>query len=722
MLKYRLPFGQQFLAWMSLISIFAPGLVASAETGVTIGKYLQEVACHREMQSGLPALDITAIERTTEGLVVRTSAGAAQWDGQKWVMCSARDSSVEFPSDHGELRQLSTDGVKRSAAASSEGLFERIHGQTWKLLHVDDGLGRRWATQDVRGVAYDADGGLWFATMAGVGRRDADGNWDFYEGKDGLPYNDFTCCATGMDGSVWFGTRKGAIRYQDGMWAYRQGLRWLPNDDVRAMVVDDDGTAWFATASGVGCIRRRMMTLDEKAQHYEEIIEKFVKRTSYGYTDTPSFGQPGVMERPRRHDSDNDGLWTAMYGVSQCFAYAVTGSENYRQTARKSFEALRFLQTVTQGGEHAPPLGYVARTILSTSGRDPNQGRLALDEQMKATRDRLWKIYEPRWPVSADGKWYWKSDTSSDELDGHYFLYAQYYDLVAKSEVEKEEVRLVVRRLTDHLIEHDYTLTDHDGRPTRWANFRPSSINYDYDWMTERGLNSLSVLSYLVTAHHITGDDKYWQAFLRLMRQHSYHTNAMVPKMQRGIGSGNQSDDEMAFMSFYNLLKYLPETVEGVPVRQQFLAAFYWYWTVEQPERNPFFHFSYAVYGLGQSIRDPFGEQSLSPWGGWLEDSVDALKDFPLDRFDWSHENSHRIDLIHLPTQQGPGTLDNNVGTARGMRVDGKVLPVSERHFAHWNTDPWRYDTGGQGHNLANGTVFLLPYYMGRYHGFVMDQ
>ena len=81
-----------------------------------------------------------------------------------------------------------------------------------KPLHVDDGLGRRWATQDVRGVAYDADGGLWFATMAGVGRRDADGNWHFYEGKDGLPYNDFTCCATGTDGSVWFGTRKGAIR------------------------------------------------------------------------------------------------------------------------------------------------------------------------------------------------------------------------------------------------------------------------------------------------------------------------------------------------------------------------------------------------------------------------------------------------------------------------------------------------------------------------------
>ena len=28
-------------------------------------------------------------------------------------------------------------------------------------------------------------------------------------------------------------------------------------------------------------------------------------------------------------------------------------------------------------------------------------------------------------------------------------------------------------------------------------------------------------------------------------------------------------------------------------------------------------------------------------------------------------------------------------------------------------------DYGGDGRQLASGTVFLLPYYMGRYHGFI---
>ncbi len=99
----------------------------------------------------------------------------------------------------------------------------------------------------------------------------------------------------------------------------------------------------------------------------------------------------------------------------------------------------------------------------------------------------LWKVYEPRWPKSADGKWYFKTDTSSDELDGHYFFYPLYYDLVADTPAEKKRVREVVRDLTDHLIQHDYQLVDHDGKPTRWAVYGPKSLNGDHRWRVERG-------------------------------------------------------------------------------------------------------------------------------------------------------------------------------------------------------------------------------------------
>ncbi|HRI87889.1 MAG TPA: hypothetical protein PK869_06485, partial [Candidatus Hydrogenedentes bacterium] len=57
----------------------------------------------------------------------------------------------------------------------------------------------------------------------------------------------------------------------------------------------------------------------------------------------------------------------------------------------------------------------------------------------------------------------------------------------------------------------------------------------------------------------------------------------------------------------------------------------------------------------------------------------------------------------------------------RGHRVNGKVIQVDERHFNHWNTDPWNLDYGGNGTGLADGAVYLLPYYMGLYHGFIKE-
>jgi len=38
----------------------------------------------------------------------------------------------------------------------------------------------------------------------------------------------------------------------------------------------------------------------------------------------------------------------------------------------------------------------------------------------------------------------------------------------------------------------------------------------------------------------------------------------------------------------------------------------------------------------------------------------------------------------------------------KGSRVNGKVLPVEELHFGHWNTDPGRLDHGGDGRELAS--------------------
>jgi hypothetical protein len=613
----------------------------------------------------------------------------------------------------GTVQQLAVSPAAEVFAATSKGLFRQVKAG-WEAQPVLDGLGRAWAVNDVLGVAFDTAGQLWFATRAGVGCRTA-GGWKFFEGRDGLPWNDFTGVAAGTEGEMWFSTHLGAIRWDGHTFHYRQGLRWLPHDDLRSVSVDGKGRAWFATAGGVGLIERQPLTLAAKAEFYEQEIERYVKRTPFGFTAEAPLGKLADKATAQPTDSDNDGLWTAMYGAGECFAYGATHEPKAKVRATQAFEALRFLQKVTQGGNPAPPKGYVARTIRPTEWPDPNVGRVERDRE-EQQGDKLWKVYEPRWPKSADGKWYWKSDTSSDELDGHYFFYPLYHDLVAETAAEKERVREVVRDLTDHLITHGFTLTDLDGKPTRWGIYGPESVNQDPHWWPERGLNSLSLLSYLTVAAHVTGDPKYTALAHELAVKHGYAQNLMFPKAQHGPGSGNHSDDEMAVMCFYNLLRYGKDPA----ITDRARYSFYAYWANEAPELNPFFNFAFAAHGLKQTITNVWGTYSVSPWAGWHEDSMATLRGFSLDRLNWGHQNSHRLDLVRLPLQQSKDLYEpGNQG--RGHRVNGQVLPVENRHFEHWNTDPWDLDYGGNGGVLASGTVFLLPYYLGLYHGYIQQ-
>jgi hypothetical protein len=688
---------------------------------LNIGTFHQDQSTFFNKGDGLLSNDLQSVKLSSLGNVyVQSNEGWNSFNGDEWITASQTDELLKYTqipsalahSIDTDIRQTALLPDGRWVAATSHGLMIEKEGRLSPFV-VEDGKGRQWAKSDARGVAVDVKGQLWFASLAGVGCLTHDG-WQFYEGKDGLPYNDFTCIATGPEGEVWFGTHKGLVRYFIGEWAYRQGMRWLPDDDVRDLKVDPKGNVWVATSNGLSVIRKVPITLSGKADFYEKEIETHIKRTPYGYLSEVSVSTPGQKDQIHYNDSDNDGLWSSMYGAGECFAYSATKNPKAKQRAHNVFKALQFLQTVTQGGDHPAPKGFVARTIRSTNLPNPNDGRLEHDKEIKKNQDRLWKAYEPRWPKSADGKWFWKSDTSSDELDGHYFFYPLYYDLVAETEKEKEEVRQVVRDLTDHLIVHGYNLVDHTGTVTRWGVYNPDAMNHDPNWWVERGLKSLSMLSYLAVAAHVTGESRYLDRQAELIRDHSFDTNALIYKIHRGIGSGNQSDDEMAFMCYYNLLRYTPEGA----LKEKILLSFYAAWLNEEPELNPFFHFAYAAHGKDLEVNDPWGPHSVSPKEGWLEDSILALKGFPLDRFNWSCQNSHRLDIVRLPHQNSTDLLDKNP-RQRGYRINGKVLPVENRHFNHWNTDPWQLDYGGGGNVLASGTVYLLPYYMGLYHGFI---
>jgi hypothetical protein len=122
---------------------------------------------------------------------------------------------------------------------------------------------------------------------------------------------------------------------------------------------------------------------------------------------------------------------------------------------------------------------------------------------------------------------------------------------------------------------------------------------------------------------------------------------------------------------------------------------------MEKFELNPLFNFLYA--GSAPTVK---------PEGDWLNESIDTLKRYPMDRVNWALENSHRKDIALLP-EYARGS------SKRGSRRDGRVLPIDERYVDKWNHDPWALDSRGNGRKLADGASFLLPYYLGLYLKFI---
>lgn len=708
------------LLFLASTSVYGQNI--SYKLPINIGAFEQQIHRPFTEKEGLPDNDVKKIRINSLGkILVETSKGAAEFDSQRFQVAKNVDPKLfsQVALDPKSLKGLQNvanaeleirDVAEREgeiAVAANNGLYLNTKN-SWQLVLPRQG-NIRWAPVDVRTVAYDAAGDLWFAAPQGVGHRISKENWELFTGADGLPFNDFTCMATGAE-SVWFGTTDGAIQYRNGTWSFRQGGRWLLNNHVRDIVVDSDRNAWIATAKGVSCITYQSMTLANKAAFYENEIEKYHRRTRFGYVNPAKLSVPGDKSSAVASCTDNDGQLIGLYLTAMSLGYAATGDPHFKRNAHKAFEALVFLSTVTQGGTHPGPKGFFSRAIRPTSGPDPNID-YGLDYDLRRhKRDSLWKIIQPRWPIDESGEWYWMNDSSVDELDGHFLGYGTYYDHVCQTKAEKDRVRKAVRNTINHIIDNGYNIVDYDGKPTRWGRLSPEDINRNPAQVVERGLRSFSILNYLSVSHHITNDSKYRQEYLKLALDHGYGMNGMTqPRDIAGPGSEGNVDDKMAFMNYYHLLRYETDP----KLLSMYYRAIRRHWQIEKYEKCPWANFIYAACCMGKVRIDQWGTTDLTPPKSSLEDAIETLKRYPLDLIYWPMSNAHRIDLVTLKEHLG-----HEPGTA-GYRIDGYVFPIDERHEIRWGGDPYALMGSRNGTILETGLHFLVAYYIGLAHGFI---
>ncbi len=477
-----------------------------------------------------------------------------------------------------------------------------------------------------------------------------------------LPCTDITCIRT-IGEKVWFGTARGAFaRHTDGRIDYYASGRWLVDDAVVDIQPGPDQSVLILSEGGLSIIHFRAMTLAEKAEHFDRAMRQ--RHIRYGFNSALALSVPGDLSSGTLIDTDNDGLWTAMYLAGELFRYAVTKSDEALRNCYESFEAMERLTHIT------PMEGFPARTF-ERAGYEVSD--------------------KSRWQTAADKRWKWKATTSSDEIVGHFFAYTIFAELVPDDTWRRRAVALM-DAIMDHIVRHDWYLVDYDGKPTQWGRWHPEYVNQFPRQVGDRRLNSAEIISFLQAAYHFTGKEPYRKKAFELIEDHGYLDNIMIPI--KGLSrvpdidlttEWNHSDDELAFLSYWNLYRYAftPE------LREQYRQAIRDHWEIERPEKNALWNFIYA-----STEAEEFD----------LDESVWTLREFPLDTVSWTVRNSHRRDLEFL----GANFREQSTRT---------VLPPDERPMSKHNGNAFRLDGGDGGREEFVPDIYLLPYWLGRYLG-----
>ncbi len=475
-------------------------------------------------------------------------------------------------------------------------------------------------------------------------------------------------CITEINGKLWFGSSRGAFALRDdGKYDYYASKRWLVDDKVLDIFAGPENSVLVLSETGLSKIIFTEMTLAEKAEYFQKVQR--LRHIRFGFSSETSLATPGDLSTAILHDTDNDGLWTSMYLAGELFRYGATKSEDALQNAYEAFEAMERLTEISG------IKGFPARTYeidgYQSSDTDPD-----MPEDQK-----IWRLTE-------DGRWRWKSTTSSDESCGHFFVYALFAEIVPDKEWRDRAIHQIKIEM-DHIIENDWYLVTWNGEITQWGRWNPDYVNSFPINVGDRRLNSTLILAFLQTAYHFTGEEIYKEKAFELMKDHGYDENASRPATVIGKVEGqtlsdtwNHSDDEMYFLTVPAFVKY----AFNDELKEKFFKAAQSHWEIERSEKNPLWNFIYALVG-GEDFD--------------LEESVWWLKEFPMDLISWTVNNSHRQDLTRVEPN------------FRRQEYT-EVLPRDERPM-HLHNNAYRNNGGSNGRREYPPYIFLLPYWAGRY-------
>ena len=499
------------------------------------------------------------------------------------------------------------------------------------------------------------------------------------------------------------------------------------------------------------------MSLHEKAAYYDWIVPKLhqVPATAKGHEsysrvfkidcDGPIPGKivPDAELPFCKHAlSENNGLWTSLYVASQAFRYAATkDAQVLAQLKRTLNGTYQQLQITGKSGLYArdfrdpglpqqycieaeEPHASATEDNLKYERYVPPTKQMVGNSFVKIDTDGCFKTWDK---TLNDGKGGWQKDTahctdkrfagfcwqrnaSKDEYAGHMFAAGIVAKLVDDPEVHAMAVD-ILGQVGRHLVANNFWINDYDGRSTRYGSSNAMSL----DEMP--GSNAIQALAWIKEAAVATGDPAlaatYNDCLLQLSgplkcidqpfeKPHDYRQHLDSMGLAKGCGS-NYDTISIATLNYFNLVWYEQDPSLRVTYREKFRA------NTKGPdsegrdlwnEADPFKNFI-LVSSMERGLYDQTEVLKL------VKDAVCTLRRFPTDNISRAKDSMGYAAWCE---------------SSRHGSLTAQPVPIEERcnSVFEWWGDPNERESCGENLKSAEPPAgFLLPYWMGRYFGYI---
>eukprot|EP01060_Flectonema_neradi_P015554 TRINITY_DN22196_c0_g1_i1.p1 TRINITY_DN22196_c0_g1~~TRINITY_DN22196_c0_g1_i1.p1 ORF type:complete len:800 (+),score=121.61 TRINITY_DN22196_c0_g1_i1:67-2400(+) len=551
--------------------------------------------------------------------------------------------------------------------------------------YVDNTNGMGWRTMDRT---------LWIASKTGVNVIEFDTSWGGYYiwrigYLQGLPVANFTEVQISSCGRVWLGSTSGVVTFNSSLsevlpsvvtsnqhswngvgqvsterspWRYLSEQRWLPFGPVMAMTVLMSGEAIIATTHGLSRIFwHPNYSLRQKAETFENITLQ--RHNRFGMVDDVTLTRPGDVTSFQYKPSDNDGLWTNIYLAAQCYRYRVNRSSEAKAAAWRSFTALERLYKVT------PPerWGLMARSVVPR-GTPTGSGQW---------HNSTTPGYE---------NWTWKGDTSSDEVIGYFYALPLFHDYVCDNDADRDRVTRMLIGTTSYIMNNNWYLIDVTGRPTTWGIWNPSQLNHNATHYSERGLNSLEIITMLSVAYHYSGNQSFLEAIDHLGVGSGYFNNLVNWRIEYPQDQ-DYSDDELGFFAL-SAFSHVRESIPSAYAKYYDLAISR-SWRLVAPHRTCLWTYMVQLW-TGNVV------------AAVMDAADDELIQWSMEWIDWTVINTNRFDIV----VDKEASRDGRIYSVDLLRQDERAMTQ------RWNGNVYQLDTAGQGQSEHDPSAFLLPYYL----------